>query len=112
VLAISTGAAEAIKLIVSSSEVSEDGGIRISAEPIDQRQAKIELAVAASPESDDAVVEREGANVFVEQNAAMVLEDKTLDASIEGDSVSFTIVEQNDWSQNGRPEDVDPRNIG
>jgi iron-sulfur cluster assembly protein len=109
-LAITHGAADAIKQIVTSSQIVEEGGIRISVEPVDNGSARLELSIAESPEPGDALVEEEGANVFVEQNAAMFLDDKVLDATIEGDRVSFLFVER-DWSQNGQPKSFDPRRI-
>ena len=111
-LLISEGAAEAIKRIVSSSPVAEEGGVRIAAVPIDDQSARLDLSVAESPDVGDTVIEEKGAQVFLDDNAASFLDDKVLDATIEGENVSFSIVErQSDWSQNGRPENFDPRKI-
>lgn len=111
-LVISHDAAEVIKQIVMSSPVGEDGGIRLSVESIEGRSARLDLEVALGPEPGDSLVEEEGAKVFVEQNAALLLEDKVLNATLEQDNVSFSIVErQQDWSQNGQPKSFDPRRI-
>jgi iron-sulfur cluster assembly protein len=111
VLAISHGAAEAIKQIVTSSQLTE-GGVRLSVESIDDQGARLDLSLADSPEPGDSLVEEEGANVFVEQNAAMFLDDKVLDATMEGDRVSFSITERHqDWSHDGQPENFDLRRI-
>lgn len=111
-LSISPTAAEAIGVIASSGNIPEGGGIRISAEFADAGQARLDLTLADSPDPGDAVVQEEGANVFLEQRAADFLKDKVLDASVEGDRVSFAIVDrQEDWSQNGHKKDVDPKNI-
>lgn len=111
--AISLSAAEAIRLIVSSSDIPEVGGIRISAEPVDEHEATLDLSLAEAPAIGDAVVEEEGAKVFLEQSAAPFLDDKILDANVEGERVSFSIVEQRqDWSQDGQPKSFDPRSIG
>lgn len=111
-LAISHGAAEAIKRVVSSSLVPEEGGIRISAEPVDDHSMRLDLAVAESPGIDDVIVEEEGASVFVQQDVAPFLDDKILDASVEDDNVSFSIVDQRQiWSQNGQPKSFDPRSF-
>jgi hypothetical protein len=40
------------------------------------------------------VVEEQGARVFLEPEAASLLNDKTLDASVEKDQVAFMIVDQ------------------
>lgn len=112
-LAISQGAAEVIKQVVSSAQIPDEGGIRISAEPIGDESMRLDLSLAISPEPGDAVVEQEGANVFVEQTVAPLLDDKTLDAAVvEGDKVTFSILEQGqDWSNDGQPKKFDPRNI-
>ena len=46
------------------------------------------------PGEDDEVVETHGARVFLEPKAALLLDDKLLDASVEQDEVSFAIVDQ------------------
>lgn len=56
-----------IRQIVSSAQIPSEGGIRISAEPIDTESMRLDLSLAMSPELGDAIVEVEGANVFVEQ---------------------------------------------
>ncbi len=94
-LAISHGAAEVIKQVVSSAQMPDEGGIRISAQPIDDESVRLDLSPATSPDPGDSIVEQEGANVFVEQTVAPLLDDKMLDAAVvDGDSVTFSIVEQ------------------
>lgn len=112
-LAISHGAAEVIKQIVLSAQVPDEGGVRISAQPIGDESMRLDLSLAMSPEPGDAIVEQEGANVFVEQTVAPLLDDKTLDAAmVDADQVTFSIVEQRqDWSNDGQPKNFDPRNI-
>lgn len=112
VLAISHEAAEVIKVIVTSSQVSERGGIRLWVDSVDDSTAQLELALADSPEPGDALIQEEGANVFVEENAAKFLEDKLLDARVEGEGVAFAILDQApDPSNNGRPSDIDPDSL-
>jgi iron-sulfur cluster assembly protein len=113
VFAISHGAAEVIKQVVSSAQMPDEGGIRISGQPIGDEGVSLELSLATSPQPGDAIVEQEGANVFVERAVAPLLDDKTLDAAaVEADNVSFSIVEQRqDWSGDGQPKNFDPRNI-
>lgn len=111
-LAISHGAAEVIKQAVSSAQIPDEGGIRISAEPIGSESVRLDLSLVMNPESGDAIVEQEGAKVFVERDVAPLLDDKVLDASIEADQVAFSIVEQRqNWSSNGQPKNFDPRTI-
>jgi iron-sulfur cluster assembly protein len=94
VLAITENAAEAIQTIVASSpEVSEKGGLRILARSEGQ-QEKFELTIAAIPAEDDEVVEEHGAHVFLDPEAASYLDDKVLDARVEGNQVGFALKEQ------------------
>ena len=93
-LAITENAAEAIQTIVSSSpEIPENGGLRIVARP-EEQQEKFELSVAAIPAEDDEVVEEHGAQVFLDPKASSYLEDKILDARVEGHQVGFALLEQ------------------
>ena len=93
-LAITENAAEAIQAIVgSSSEAPGQPGLRIAAAP-EGEQTSLELTVAATPAEDDEVVEEHGAHVFLDVDAAALLEDKVLDARIEGDQVGFAVLDQ------------------
>jgi Fe-S cluster assembly iron-binding protein IscA len=93
-LALTENAVEAVKNIVSSSEeASETSGLRMVAERAGM-QAHFKLSVVALPAEDDEVVEEQGARVFLEPDAASLLEDKVLDASVEQDQVAFTITDQ------------------
>lgn len=92
-LAITENAAEAIKAIVTSSELPEGSGIRISGGTA-QADPALELSLAETPEEAEQVVERDGAQVFLEAEVATYLEDKTLDAEIAGEQVNFTVFEQ------------------
>ena len=53
------------------------------------------VAVAPAPETTDAVVEQDGARVFLDVAASVALGDKVLDAQVdEGGSVTFGITPQ------------------
>jgi iron-sulfur cluster assembly protein len=92
-LALTDSAVEAVKNILSSSdEVAETGGLRMVAERAGT-QANFELSVVQLPVEDDEVIEEQGARVFLEPEAASLLEDKVLDASVEQDQVAFTIAD-------------------
>ena len=93
-LALTDRAVEAVKEIVSSSgEAPETGGLRLSAER-EGTQASFKLRLASVPAEDDALIEERGARVFVDADAATLLEDKMLDATVDQDQVAFTVVEQ------------------
>ncbi len=93
-LALTDNAVEAVKTIVSSSDdVSETGGLRMVAEQ-GGTQMNLQLSVALLPGEDDEVIEEQGARVFLEPEAASLLDDKVLDASVEHNQVAFTIADQ------------------
>jgi iron-sulfur cluster assembly protein len=95
-LTITTNAAEAIRALLDSTEVPEDGGIRISMAHQNGAQASLELAISPAPMEGDQILEEEGAHVFLDEVAMVALEDKSLDAQIEGDQISFGIVERDE----------------
>ncbi len=93
-LALTDSAVEAVKSIVSSSdEVSETSGLRMVAERAGT-QAIFHLSVVALPAEYDEVIDEQGARVFLEPEAASLLDEKVLDASVEQDQVAFTIADQ------------------
>jgi iron-sulfur cluster assembly protein len=93
-LALTDSAVQAVKDIVSSSdEASETRGLRLVAERAGT-QANFHLNVVPLPAEDDEVIEEQGARVFLEPEAASLLDDKVLDASVEQNQVAFTIADQ------------------
>ncbi|MGH3029365.1 MAG: HesB/IscA family protein [Gaiellaceae bacterium] len=94
-LTLTSNAAEAVKTIAEASpELPNDSGLRIQAEPTGEGQVSFELAMVESPDEGDQVIEEAGARVFVEPEAALILEDKILDATVAGDRVQFGLSEQ------------------
>ena len=91
-LALTDNAVEAVKNIVSSSD-NETSGLRMVAERAGT-QANFQLSVVPLPAEDDEVIEKRGARVFLEPEAASLLDDKVLDASVEQNQVAFTIADQ------------------
>jgi iron-sulfur cluster assembly protein len=93
-LALTDSAVQAVKQIVSSSaQVPEGGGLRMVAEQA-EAQTNLQLSVVPLPAEDDEVIEEQGARVFLEPQAASILDDKVLDASVEPNKVAFTISDQ------------------
>jgi iron-sulfur cluster assembly protein len=93
-LTLTDDAVQAVRDIVSSSgELAETGGLRMVAERTGI-QTSLQLSVVPLPAEDDEVIEEEGARVFLEPEAATLLDDKVLDISVDEDQVAFTIVDQ------------------
>ncbi len=94
-LTMTPDAAEAIRLLVDQPEAPEGAGLKLApgvAEP--GEPAPITLSLTEGPTPSDQVVEEQGARLFIDQELAPVLEDKVLDASVEGGQVAFTLIEQ------------------
>ena len=89
-LAISPSASEAIKGLVAASDLPPDGGVRISSHT--EGPGTFELSLAPEAGEADAVVKEQGAIVFLDDEIAPLLDDKTLDAQTQGDRVTFTFV--------------------
>lgn len=90
-LTLTDNAAIEIRNLIAQPEVPEDGGVRIASNP----EGALTLALAGSPADGDAVVEDQGARVFVEPQAGQLLDDKKLDAGTDPQgNVQFSIAEQ------------------
>jgi iron-sulfur cluster assembly protein len=95
VLTFTHEAAEAIDAVVHSAPNAPDNaGLRIARGVAPGGEEGLELSVTNSPAPDDAVVEAEGTPVFLESEAAALLDDKILDARVEGNEVGFLLREQ------------------
>ncbi len=92
-LTITADAATAIKGIVETADVG-GGGLRIYAEPQNDSEASLEIALAPEPGPGDQVIDAEGATIYLEPNAADFLDDKQLDADVEGDQIRFSVIDQ------------------
>ena len=92
-LAISEDAAAAIRGIVGAPGVPEGGGLRITSEVNTDEggepRTDLRLSVVAAPQEGDEVLEEE--RVFVDPDAAELLDDKLLDADFVGDDVRFSL---------------------
>jgi len=95
VLTITDTAAEAIRGIVAAPELPDGAGLRIATQP-SAGAATLEVSVAEQPAETDQVVTEAGARVFVEADAVPLLDDKLLDAQIEGTRVGFMLSEQDE----------------
>jgi iron-sulfur cluster assembly protein len=95
-LTITSNAADAIRAIVESTDVPDEGGIRISIARQNGSQATLELALSPAPMEGDDVLELNGAHVFLDEMASVALDDKALDAEMQGGEISFGIVERDE----------------
>jgi iron-sulfur cluster assembly protein len=91
-LELSTNATRVISSLGDRPEFPEGAGVRIG-----EADGTEGLAImpASTPQPADQVVEAEGARVFLDPAAAEVLDDKILDATVDGEGhVKFLLVQQ------------------
>lgn len=100
-LTITDNAAEAVRLISEGSGLEPEPGLRISAGSPTAEGTPLEISIAPGAETTDQTVEEQGARVYLEQVVAPVLDDKVLDAEIEGDQVRFALRESEPGSMDG-----------
>ncbi|MBA8815681.1 Fe-S cluster assembly iron-binding protein IscA [Microbacterium halimionae] len=88
-LTLTENAASAVKNITAQIP-TETGGLRIR--DTGAENSGFELALVQAPEETDAVVETDGARVFVDEVAKVALDDRILDAEVSEDgSVRFAL---------------------
>jgi iron-sulfur cluster assembly protein len=92
VLAITEDAATAIDSIVASSGLPEGAGLRITQElntRSGETRTDLRLSLVESAEEGDEVLEDVG--IFLDPQAADFLDNKLLDADLEGDEFRFRL---------------------
>ncbi|WP_432984084.1 adhesin [Dactylosporangium sp. CA-233914] len=85
-------AVAAIHDLTDRPDAPEGTGLRIAT---DASRGSLNLSLAPTPSAGDAVVEAVGARLFLDPDAAMILNDKALDAGTDANGqVTFTVAEQ------------------
>ena len=97
-LVLTEQAKDVIKGIVE--EVGPDGGLRITASG-NNGDTALDFDMAPAPGPGDEIVDDDGAKVFLDEAAAAVLADKTLDIEEHGDHFHFSLGEQSEAAQDG-----------
>ena len=101
-LALTEEATMTIEEILAEPGLPDGSGVRIATampetDPAGNAGAEtgLQVGLAARPDTNDEVIEERGARVFVEDTAALLLDDKVLDADRSGEQVRFSIARQN-----------------
>jgi iron-sulfur cluster assembly protein len=93
VLAITEDAAAAIDSIVASSGLPEGAGLRITQELNTEAEGTartdLRLSLVQSAEEGDEVLE--GTRIFLEPGVADLLDNRLLDADVEGEDFHFSL---------------------
>lgn len=92
-LTMTENASTVVKTIADQSGGAQEAGIRISQDSPDS--PALHVIPTDGPQPGDQVVEESGARVFLEETAAVTLDDKILDAQVaDNGGVQFTIAQQ------------------
>ena len=86
-------AVEVIRGIVEDADVGPNGGLRISGTNEGNGDTALDFELAEEAQTGDAVVREGGAVLFLDETAAAVLADKTLDVHAHGDHFHFSLEE-------------------
>lgn len=90
-LSVTDNAATAIRSLTAQPEVPEGAGLRIATDP---GAGSLTLSLAPEPGEGDQVLDTSGARLFLDTEAAELLDDKALDAVQAEDGVQFSLVQQ------------------
>lgn len=83
-LTLTTDARVAIVGLVQPTDPSGRGGVRIAIAPAPNGEGpQLGLAVADGPEPGDSIIDEDGARVFLDDSANLLLEERTLDVRID-----------------------------
>jgi Fe-S cluster assembly iron-binding protein IscA len=92
-LTLTENASTIVKTLVDQNAATADAGLRFSSDEASTGALTVTTAEGAEP--GDAVVEKDGAKVFLDETAAVALGDQVLDAAVdESGSVQFNIAPQ------------------
>lgn len=88
-LTLTENAITAIRGLTDSPQTPDSAGLRIAT---DDAAGGLTLSLAQGPRDGDQVVDASGAVLFLDAEAAEVLDDKALDAAVDADgSVRFAV---------------------
>jgi Fe-S cluster assembly iron-binding protein IscA len=90
-LTLTPSAVQAVDALLHSPQVPDDAGLRIAATD----DAQLSVGIATQPEPGDQVIEESGARVFVDENAAPLVDDAQLEAHAQGDQIAFGLTPKN-----------------
>jgi iron-sulfur cluster assembly protein len=91
-LAVTDTAATVIRDLTAQGSAAEGSGLRIAADAI---EGALTLSLVPEPMEGDQVLDASGARLFLDSDAATMLEDMELDAAVDpAGSVQFAVVDQ------------------
>jgi len=93
-LVLTESAKEMVRDMVAAGNASEGGGVRISSARDEEGGPALSLELADGPAEGDHVLEDDGTRVFLEPDAAFMLDDKILGAEQHDDHYHFSLEDQ------------------
>lgn len=93
-LTLTDNARLAVQDLATQANLPDDGGLRIAA--AEGTPGDFDLALVPEAKPADQVIDLDGTHVFVEQVAAVSLEDLALDADASGATTSFSLAPRQD----------------
>jgi len=100
-LTLTDAAKEMVRDMVSADGVPEGSGLRIVAAHDEDGGPALSIELATEPGEGDQVLDDDGTRLFLEPEAASMLDDKVLDAQRHDDHFHFSLEEQADGESGG-----------
>ena len=106
-LTLTPAAADVVRRILARAPEDANSGLRIAPAEGDDAGLTFEMTLVGAPEEHDETLEEEGATIFLEPEAAELLDDKILDAELEDDEIRFAVIDPEAYgpSSNGAVPD-------
>jgi Fe-S cluster assembly iron-binding protein IscA len=82
-LSLTDSATTAIRTLIDRPEMPDGSGLRLAT--AEDGSGSFSVSAAAAPQPGDSVIETDGARVFLEPDAADLLDEKVLDAGTDND---------------------------
>jgi Fe-S cluster assembly iron-binding protein IscA len=93
-LTLTDSAKEMVRDMVSAGDAPAGSGLRIAVVQDDGEGADLSIEVAGEPAEGDQVLDEDGMRIFLEPEAASLLDDKILDAERHDDHFHFRLDDQ------------------
>ncbi|WP_446218739.1 adhesin [Micromonospora sp. IBHARD004] len=83
-LSMTDNAVMVIRDLATQQDVGQDGGLRIAA---DTDAGSLSIELVPQPAQGDQVVDNEGARIFLDADAAELLHDTSVDATVDDEGI-------------------------
>ena len=97
-MTLTDSATDVIRELIASAEISDAGGLRmeLSDPATNGSQGGLAVSLVEQPAPGDEVLDEGGIHVFLAPQAADLLGDKQLDATVDEGTITFLVHEQAD----------------